>query len=192
MVCTGNICRSPMAAALLARRLDQAGVRSEVRSAGLLYEGRPASDGALGAMRTRGIDVSAHRSRTLVAGDVAAADLVIGMEPRHVREAVALDDAAWERAFTLRELARRAEGTARAAGVGFTAWLARVGAGRRRIDLLADDLELSVLDPYHQSQAVYDATAADIEAELGRFVAAAWPGAHHHTDDLVPTAPDRT
>lgn len=153
----------------------------------MLYEGRPASEGALGAMRTRGIDIAAHRSSTLVRDDVCQADLVIGMEPRHVREAVALDDVAWERAFTLREVARRAEALPRPGDVSFAEWVARVGAGRRRIELLADDVELSVLDPYHQSQAVYDATAADIESELGRFVAAAWPDARELTDDLVPT-----
>jgi protein-tyrosine phosphatase len=177
-----------MAAALLARRLDHAGTSSDVTSAGLLYEGRPASDGAVAAMRTRGIDIAAHRSRTLNAALVEAADLIIGMEPRHVREAVALSDSAWERAFTLRELARRSASVApREGDHGFAEWLAKMGRGRRRIDLLADDNELAVLDPYHQNQAVYDATAADIEAELGRIVAAAWPGAHQISDDLVPT-----
>ena len=59
-VCTGNTCRSPMAAALLGRLLP--GV--EVTSAGLYAEdGAPASYHALLAMDDMGVDISGHMAR---------------------------------------------------------------------------------------------------------------------------------
>jgi protein-tyrosine-phosphatase len=65
-----------MAAALLGRRLDEAGVKAVVASAGLLFDGRPATDYSLAVMADRGFDTSAHRSRKLrpdlVADGVAA------------------------------------------------------------------------------------------------------------------------
>ncbi len=178
VVCTGNICRSPMTEALLAERVAAEGILATVMSAGILYDGRPASDGAVAAMAARGLDVANHSSRTLDRPMIAAADLVIAMEPRHVREVVALFDEAWSKTFTLRELARRVEAQPpREQTEAFAEYLGRVGAGRRRVDLLGDDDALSVLDPYRQSQAVYDATATDLAAELGQIVSRAWPQA---------------
>ncbi len=59
-VCTGNTCRSPMAAALLGRLLPG----DEVASAGLYAEdGAPASYHALLAMDDMGIDISGHMAR---------------------------------------------------------------------------------------------------------------------------------
>lgn len=186
-----------MAEVLLRARLDAAGVAAEVGSAGLLYDGREASAGARAAMAGRGLDLEGHRSRTIDGPLVAAADLVIAMEPRHVREAVAGHDAAWSRAFTLRELLRRAAAAGpRRAEEELADWLGRVGADRRRIELLADDDELSVLDPYRQSQAVYDDTAAELDALLARLVALAWPtpdrvltASHAHFDELHTAKP---
>ena len=85
VVCEGNLCRSPYAAALLAARLP----RLEVRSAGLAARGGdPAAEAAQRAAQERGLDLAAHRTRRLVAEDVAWADLVLGMEGHH---AVALE-----------------------------------------------------------------------------------------------------
>jgi protein-tyrosine phosphatase len=178
VVCTGNICRSPMAEALLRARAAELDLPVTVASAGLLYDGRPASDGAIRALGSRGIDLADHRSRHLDRVAIEAADLIVGMEPRHVREAVALVDAAWPRTFTLRELASRVRATGpRGDGETWSAWFDRLGTGRRRLDLLADDDRLSVLDPYRQDQAVYDATATDLDAEISAFLAAAFGGA---------------
>ena len=54
-VCTGNTCRSPMAAALMRRALDKRG-RSDiiVESAGLAADGSPASGNAVAAMAEQG------------------------------------------------------------------------------------------------------------------------------------------
>src|SRR5688500_7832403 len=126
MVCTGNTCRSPMAAALLGRRLDEAGVKAAVSSAGLLFDGKPATDDGVAVMAGRGFDTAAHRSRKLRPELVAGADIVIGMAREHVREAVVLSPAIWGRAFTLKEIVRRGEERGgRAAGEPLEQWLAR-------------------------------------------------------------------
>lgn len=81
-VCTGNLCRSPMAAALFKARLAREGqVGWQVRSAGTwAVDGRPASANAIQAMAERGIDLRDHRSHGLTAEDVAQADVILTME----------------------------------------------------------------------------------------------------------------
>jgi len=80
VVCAGNICRSPLAEALLRRALGARGVEAEVTSAGLSAEpGLPASDGLGPAARSRGVDLSRHRSRRLQASDLREADIVLVM-----------------------------------------------------------------------------------------------------------------
>jgi len=174
-VCTGNVCRSPMAEAMLRARLDAMGAAVDVRSAGLVWEGRETSLGAERALARRGLAPRAGRSRLLTAAAVVAADLVLGMEARHVREAVALVDDAWPRAFTLREVVRRAgEVAPRHPGESLATWCARVGAGRSRRELLlpaGDDLD----DPYHGSEERYEATAVEIEGLVDALVDHAWP-----------------
>lgn len=183
-VCTGNICRSPMAAAMLDRVIAaEASTAAStgastagfaVSSAGLLYDDRPASEGAVAWAERNGYDLGAHRSRVIRREIVADTDLVLAMEPRHVREVVALLDDTWARTFTLRELAVRARTTGeRTPGESLSAWLTRVGEGRSRRDLLADDPALTVGDPYLGAPHVYDATAAEITAALREVARAA-------------------
>lgn len=86
-VCTGNLCRSPMAAALLRARLTQDEARRDwqVGSAGVwAAEGRPASAYAIEEMAQRGIDLRTHRSRSVTHELVAGADLVLAMTRSHV------------------------------------------------------------------------------------------------------------
>ncbi|NLD58550.1 MAG: low molecular weight phosphatase family protein [Clostridiales bacterium] len=72
-VCTGNTCRSPMAAAFLKRALPD----REVSSAGLhASPGQPATPEAVQVMRERGIDISGHRSRPFSCGMADGAVLV--------------------------------------------------------------------------------------------------------------------
>ena len=87
-VCTGNICRSPMAAGLLRQRFAAAGLADqvEVDSAGVFaLVGRPPSHEAVQILAERGIDISHHRARELDIADIAEADLVLVMEEAHRR-----------------------------------------------------------------------------------------------------------
>jgi protein-tyrosine phosphatase len=81
IVCAGNICRSPVAEALLRVQLAAAGRDTELKSAGLVAElGRPADAMTAAVARRHGLDLSAHRSRPLEPEMIRAADLVLTME----------------------------------------------------------------------------------------------------------------
>jgi protein-tyrosine phosphatase len=84
-VCTGNICRSPMAEAFLKHILAREDLDYVVRSAGVwATNGRPASAYAIQAMARRGIDISGHRAHSLIRADVEEADLILVMASEHV------------------------------------------------------------------------------------------------------------
>ncbi len=85
MVCSGNICRSPMAAEYLRHRAQSAGLDGlDVRSAGTLgIHDVPASPEAVATLREAGLDLSKHRSRGLGEDDLADSDVVICMSRDH-------------------------------------------------------------------------------------------------------------
>lgn len=88
VVCSGNICRSPIVAAQLRHRISVEG-RSGwfVDSAGTLgIDGSPSSPEAVEVMREVGLDLSAHRSQGLRIEHLEWADLVIGMTHAHMME----------------------------------------------------------------------------------------------------------
>jgi protein-tyrosine phosphatase len=83
VVCYGNICRSPMAEALLKRGLREAGLerRYLVRSAGVgALAGTPAARGAQEAARARGLDLAAHRARQLTSSMAREAGILIALD----------------------------------------------------------------------------------------------------------------
>jgi protein-tyrosine phosphatase len=84
-VCVGNICRSPMAAALLEQRLSNR-FPAVVQSAGVAaLVGEPAEPLAVTLMKERRIDLSGHRARQLTAEMASASDLILVMEEAHQR-----------------------------------------------------------------------------------------------------------
>lgn len=84
IVCTGNICRSPMAEGLLRDPLTNAGKR--VASAGIsALVGRPPDPLAQEVMQEHGYDISEHRGRQLNAALLTAADLVLVLDESHRR-----------------------------------------------------------------------------------------------------------
>ena len=86
IVCTGTICRSPMAEVLLQARLARDDARQDwqVDSAGVwTVDGRPASAHAVEVMARRGIDLSDHRSRNVTREMMSQADLVLAMTRSH-------------------------------------------------------------------------------------------------------------
>lgn len=85
-VCTGNTCRSPMAAALARHIAGERGFADlETSSAGTsAWDGMPASDGALLVGMERGLDLSSHRARQVTPEIVARADIVLTMGPHHL------------------------------------------------------------------------------------------------------------
>jgi protein-tyrosine phosphatase len=105
-VCTGNICRSPMAEGLLRARMP-AGLqeRMAVSSAGTsAIDGHPASVFAVEVLREIGVDISGHRSRQLRPELIAAADVIIGLTREHAAEVRRLVPEAGEKTITLASL----------------------------------------------------------------------------------------
>jgi protein-tyrosine-phosphatase len=167
-----------MAEGLLRHLLTERGIDAEVASAGL-YEGGASATVAAGiALARRGIDLSSHRSRNLADPEVqlGEADLVIGMERRHIQEA-AVAGADQARCFTLPDLARRAlAADPRRAEEPLAAWAERLSTGRSFTDFVgvgraADE----VADPIGRGDDVYEATVVQLAELLTAVVDRAFP-----------------
>ena len=166
VVCTGNICRSPMAEVLLRARLDARGAEAGVRSAGTLAWHGPATREAVEVMHGRGLDLDSHRSQDLTPALIADADLVIGMTRNHVWGVTAHEAGAEARAFVIGELIRLGPLVGpRAAGESVRDWAARVAErrGDGPIGRAGDD----VADPYGEPLGFYEETATRLDRDLG-------------------------
>jgi protein-tyrosine-phosphatase len=107
-VCTGNLCRSPMAEGMLKAmlRTDSQDALCRVRSAGTwTQDGLSASRLAVEAVQEMGIDITDHRTHHLTAQDIAAANLVIVMVQGHRDALVAEFPEARHKILLLSELA---------------------------------------------------------------------------------------
>lgn len=84
-ICTGNMCRSPMAEGLLRKRLDEIGRYDIfVSSMGTHAQSeQKATDYAITVCSERDIDITKHLSRQLVPQELKESDLIFAMEPVH-------------------------------------------------------------------------------------------------------------
>lgn len=91
-VCTGNTCRSPMAAALARQALEQRGWdHVNVASAGTgALAGSPASEDVPRVLRESGIEPGDHQARELTAELVEWADSILVMSTSHLDAVLAL------------------------------------------------------------------------------------------------------
>jgi protein-tyrosine-phosphatase len=113
-VCTGNICRSPMAEALFQRKLEDEYPRIApfvtVSSAGIsAIDGNLATYSAMQAMDLWGIDLEPHRASVLTAERLHEADLVLAMAREHLMVIGRLSRDASRKSTTLKSLAFEAE-----------------------------------------------------------------------------------
>ena len=187
-VCTGNICRSPMAEVLLRARLEPLGVR--VHSAGthaMVGHGmtEQAQDLAVHAGASPEA-ASAHVARYLVEPLLTESDLVLAMSREHRSHVVQMMPSRLRQTFTAREFARLAStltdddvrAVADAAGADPRARLSaalRLLGDQRGLTLAAAEDD-DVVDPYRRSQATYEASAAQLIPaidEVERIVRAA-------------------
>jgi len=137
-VCSGNICRSPMADKMFAHQLAERGLADEVRvssaGTGSWHVGDPAHERAVHVLRQHGYP-TAHRAAH-VGDDHVAADMVVAMGRNHVR--------------ILRDL-------------GVPADRLRM---MRSFDPRSAAHALDVEDPYYGTLEDYEETFAVIEASL--------------------------
>jgi protein-tyrosine phosphatase len=166
-----------MAAALFTEQAARLAGRPRVTSAGLGEAGLRVPDEVVEVMLRRGVDLTLHRSTTLSAPMVAAADLVVGMGLRHVQEAVLLEPSAWERTFRLKEIVRRGEFVGpRLPGQDVATWIRAAQGDRDRTSLAHLSPEEDVADPYGGPYAGYETTAAELDDLTARLTALLWPG----------------
>jgi len=106
-VCTGNICRSPFAEALLREGLQRFNV-VEVASSGTgAMVGQPMTPEMIAIAREYGVSApEQHRARDLVVGELRNVDLALALTRAHRSEIVSMLPRGSRHTFTLRELAR--------------------------------------------------------------------------------------
>ncbi len=103
-VCTGNVCRSPLAEGILRSLLVRHGLgdKAEVRSAGTWASpGSPSSENTVAVGARHGIRLDDHRSCALTPSLVREADLILAMEPAHLEDVLAKEPSAEGKAWVL-------------------------------------------------------------------------------------------
>jgi glycine hydroxymethyltransferase len=183
LVCTGNICRSPMAEGLLRDRLARRRVDLDVQSSGIAgWEGSGATDEAVRAAAELGVDISGHVARRFVPGQAFDADLVIAMSEEHAAAISQAAPGAAGRTFTLKQMVKILDHSKGSADPG---------ADRSALDLLhravaeADRgrraggggpiADTDIADPLGLGLEAYRATAWELEQLTDRLVDAIFP-----------------
>lgn len=186
VVCTANVCRSPMAAALLNHHLSHIDADVTVRSAGTRAVELPVDPEAVRALDELGVRLVDHVprriDRTMIADD--GADLVITMTRDHLRQVATTSPDAWPRTFTLRELVRRAADSSRSAPrelrsgaiTELDGWVLGMSFGRRAADLMGSDEHDDTADPHGLGIDAVRRTAADLDRATRLLAGVApWP-----------------
>jgi protein-tyrosine-phosphatase len=110
-VCTGNLCRSPMAEATLLNKLDSK-LQDRVR---ILSAGTHAMEGMLATLRAvyaasqYGIELTKHRSQPLTPWLISHSDLIIAMDADHYEFILHMAPTAGPRTFLLKEFGRKGQ-----------------------------------------------------------------------------------
>ena len=176
-VCTGNICRSPVAERLLQAGLDQAVPGGfVVTSAGTrALVGEPIQPPSADIVRTFGGNAEGFAARQLTSKILRGVDLVLTMTSGHRGEVLQLDASLLKRTFTIREFARMLDvlderaaaapdgaeeaahdgGDRLAANAAFWRGLPARAAAVRHLSLPADSSENDIIDPYRRGPEVY-------------------------------------
>jgi protein-tyrosine phosphatase len=169
VVCTGNICRSPMAEgflrAALAERLGEAA--PVVTSAGTAgWDGSGAMIESIRSAQERGADIRTHLARRLTREMLDDADLIVCMAADHREAIVAARPDVEAKTFTIKELVRLLE--ASPTGGAFDARVAAAAAGRNGAAYPAEDIRDPLGDPIDGYREVAD----ELHDLSGRLAAA--------------------
>lgn len=176
-VCTGNICRSPIAEGFARALAATAPGGIEVASAGIVgWEGSPAAEESVRAAAECGIDISRHLARRLEPRHVEEAGVVICMAAEHRDAVVRLVPAAAGKTFTLKELVRVLEALPATRGPTFGERVVRADE-LRRSGFRGNPDDEDVADPLGASMDAFRAVAWELDEWCRRLS----PG-------LIPTA----
>jgi len=173
VICTGNICRSPISEGVLRDALQRrfGAAAPDVSSAGTSgLEGSGAMPESVQAASELGIDIGGHVARRLTQVLAAEADLLLCMARDHRDSFAPPLDA---RAFTLKELVRALETLPPPpAGAGPETLTERIAAAdrARRSGAMATSYDDDIADPLGQPLEAYRAIAWEIETWSDRLV----------------------
>lgn len=171
-VCTANICRSPLAAAILAQAAadkDMSDVRAA--SAGFLEGGRPVHDHVATILSERGIDASRKRSQKLTDDVVGPADLILTMTSEHARGVVGRFPKSISDVYTLRHFATIV--TPRPSDLSTSDWLSGINAANKRA-YLGDDDSRDISDPIGHPMPVFRTLAEELTTSIDWIVNSAF------------------
>jgi protein-tyrosine phosphatase len=164
-VCTGNICRSPVAERILQAGFDAVRPGAfRVRSAGThAVVGAPVQLPSARIIESHGGRPDGFAARQLTPGMLRGADLILTMTAAHRSDVVGMDPSALKRTFTIREFARMLNALeARDAGPApdadlFMWWKALPGraAAVRHLALVQNAADNDVADPYRLGPEAY-------------------------------------
>lgn len=178
-VCTGNVCRSPVAEQVLRARLADLRGIIDLESAGfraLVGDGMP--DQAANLSSSLGGNPSGHTARQLTEQQILEANLVLAMSREHRREIVSLVPKASRYTVTIREFARLSADldswdfldiTAlpqRPASARLDALVALIASRRGQVEPAASAEDDDVADPYMQSDERYALTGSQLAPAL--------------------------
>jgi protein-tyrosine phosphatase len=172
VVCTGNVCRSPMAEGFLRAALEErlGEAAPAVTSAGTAgWNGSGAMDESIRAARERGVDIGTHLARRLEPRMVDEADLVVCMAADHREAVVRWRPDAEAKTFTIKELVDVLE--ASPAEGPLEARLAAAAAARNGSPWPAED----VRDPLGDPIGGYREVAEELHDLSWRLAAALTP-----------------
>ena len=179
-VCTGNICRSPLAELLLWKSINTPAITTS--SAGikaLVGYQMPAIQQEI-AMKLGVQAPENHRARQLTLQDIECTDLILTMERQHRSKVVRVMPNALRRTFTMREFARIAELTPDG-DLSFDIDENLVDRLKKLVDAAATNRgfavpsarpeDQDVLDPYRRNRKAYLQASDQVAVALGRIVA---------------------
>ena len=153
-VCTGNICRSPIAERMLEATAVAEGLDLDVGSAGTrALNGRPMHPDSTRVLRERGLRSDGFQSRLLTTHIATESDLVLGLTREHRAVARQLAPIRWKRMYALRELSCNQDTLP---------------------EMSPTDSRLDIADPIGRSPAVFDQVATEIESSISTLIA--WIG----------------
>ncbi|HVF53824.1 MAG TPA: hypothetical protein VNC78_09505 [Actinomycetota bacterium] len=161
IVCTGNLCRSPMGEAMLRGALAAKECeRVRVSSSGTwAMFGNPATSDAIATVKARGMELDAHRSRPVDIKELIEADLVLAMTSVHLREIEELAPEAAGKVRLVKELREIKVGVVEGSPKERIQALLRAPRPPRRRSLDLDD-------PMGLPASAYERAAAELEAGL--------------------------
>ena len=154
-ICTGNTCRSSMAAALAEQELKKRGIHAGVKimSAGTCtVDGLQAASNAVAVLEEMGIDLKKHRSSQLSLEKARDADIILTVTGAHIREVLQIFPGALDRVYTL----------AAYSGVGS-----------------------DVVDPFGKDINIYRSCAAQLGFMVARAVERLLQEGHEHTSKIT-------